>query len=166
MNADTKQKRGAFPVDRPVEALKRDHNMVRDLSERYRSTQSKDVQMEAAREALVLLETHSQLEEGVFYPAVRQVDASMIGHFEQEHQKSDDLIHSLKGMSLDDPRADQMFRQLIDMVMHHIEEEETQFFPKLEQARLDMTPIGLQMQMFEANLVHTQAQAAGQGARP
>jgi len=59
-----------------------------------------------------------------------------------------------------------MLRQLIDMTMHHIQEEEGQFFPKLEQAGMDMTPIGLQMQAFEANLVHAQAQSSRQGARP
>lgn len=67
---------------------------------------------------------------------------------------------------MDEPRSAQMLQQLIDMTMHHIQEEENEFFPKLQQAQMDMTPIGLQMQAFEANLVHMQAQASQQGARP
>jgi len=152
--------RGAFPVDRPTEALLRDHKMVRKLVEMYLNTDSMEVKMEAAPQILMLLEMHSQLEEGVFYPAVRSLDESMIGHFEQEHQKTDDLLQSLKTMSLDDPQAEQMMRQLIDMTMHHIEEEEQQFFPKLQQSGMDLTQVGMQMQAFEANLVHMQAQQA------
>ena len=165
MDTDMNENRGAFPVDRPVEALLRDHNTVRRLADSYANSRDAAVKMQAASQILQLLETHSKLEESVFYPGVRDVDASMVGHFEQEHQKADDLLESLKGMSMDDPQAEQMMRQLIDMTMHHIQEEESEFFPKLEQAGMDMAPIGLQMQAFEANLVHAQAQINQQGAR-
>jgi len=165
MDANMNESRGAFPVDQPVEALLRDHNMVRQLSEAYLNGQSIEARLEAAEKIMLLVETHSRLEETVFYPAVRDVDASMIGHFEQEHQKVDDLLQSLKSGSMDDAQMDQMLRQLIDMTMRHIQEEETEFFPKLEQANMDMTPVGLQMQAFDANLVHMQAQASQQGAR-
>lgn len=165
MEANMNETHGAFPVDRPVEALIRDHNMVRRLAEAYLNGHSIEVKLEAAEKILLLLETHSRLEETVFYPAVRDIDASMIGHFEQEHQKTDDLLHSLKSGSLEDTQMDQMMRQLLDMTMHHIEEEENEFFPKLEQANMDMTQIGLQMQAFEANIVHMQAQASQPGAR-
>lgn len=167
MDTNLHENRGAFPADRPVEALLRDHNIFRKLADAYQNSHSTEARKEAAEQILSLLEIHSRLEETVFYPAVRSVDASMIGHFEEEHQKTDDLIQSLKSMSMDDPQCDRMFRQLIDTTMHHIEEEENEFFPKLEQAQMDMAPIGLQMQAFEANLVHAQAQQSAQrGARP
>jgi hemerythrin superfamily protein len=165
MDTNMNENRGAFPVDRPVEALIRDHNMVRKLVESYRNTQSVEARKEAASQIVMLVEMHAKLEENAFYPAVRDLDASMIGHFEQEHQKIDDLLQSLNSMSMDDPQAEQMLRQLIDMVMQHVQEEENEFFPKLELANMDMTPIGLQMQAYEANLVHMKAQASQQGAR-
>ena len=151
---------GAFPIDRPVEALLRDHNLVRQLADHYRNSDSMEVRKQAASQILQALHTHSRLEESVFYPGVRGVDAGLIGHFEQEHLKTDDLLATLQGMSMEDPRSDQMMRELLDMTMHHIQEEEEQLFPKLEQARMDMTPLGLQMAAFEANLVHMQAQAS------
>ncbi|HVL77140.1 MAG TPA: hemerythrin domain-containing protein [Noviherbaspirillum sp.] len=160
------ESKGAFPADKPVDALIHDHNTVRKLVDVYRNSDSMAAKISAAEQALMLLESHSLVEEQVFYPAVRDVDASMISHFEEEHHKTDDILASLKRMSLSDPQALPMFEQLVDMVLHHIEEEENQFFPKLEQARMDMTPIGLQMQAYEANLVHMQAQASDQqGAR-
>jgi hemerythrin superfamily protein len=156
---------GAFPVDRPVEALIRDHNLVRQLADRYLNSDSMEVKKQSATQILQALHTHSRLEESVFYPGVRDVEPGMIRHFEEEHGKTDDLLATLQGMSMEDPRSDQMMRELIDMTMHHIQEEEEQFFPKLEQARMDMTPLGLQMAAFEANLIHMQAQASAPPAR-
>jgi hypothetical protein len=54
---------------------------------------------------------------------------------------------------------------MLSSVQSHIQEEENDFFPKLQQAGIDMTPIGLEMQAFEANMVHMQAQMSDQGAR-
>jgi hemerythrin superfamily protein len=154
----------SFPVDRPVEALLKDHELVRRLSDAYLNDTSMDAKKQAATQMVQAIHNHSRLEESVFYPAVRQVEPGMIGHFEQEHLKADDLVATLMGMSMDEPQADRMLRDLINMTLQHIQEEEQDFFPKLEQAQLDMTAIGLQMQALEANLVHMQAQAS-QGAR-
>ncbi|HEY0063117.1 MAG TPA: hemerythrin domain-containing protein [Telluria sp.] len=152
---------GAFPVDRPVEALLRDHNLVRQLAEHYRNSDSIEVKKQAAGQILQALHTHSRVEESVFYPGVRDVEPGMIGHFEQEHLKADDLLATLQGMALDDPRSEPMLRELIDMSLHHMQEEEEQFFPRLEAAQLDMSAIGLQMAALEANLIHMQAQGGG-----
>lgn len=165
METNMNEKRAAFPADRPVEALTQEHNMVRDLANAYLSSDKADIRRELAPQITSLVEMHSRMEETVFYPAVRNVDPTMISHFEGEHHKVDDLLQSLKGASTDDPQCDQMMRQMLDMVLRHIQEEETQFFPQLERANLDMTEIGLQMQAFEANMVHAAAQASEQRAR-
>lgn len=164
MDTDMSENRSAFPVDRPVEALLKDHNMFRKLAETFLHSQDKEVRKQAAFQILLLLDIHSQLEESAFYPAVRSVDPAMIAHFEHEHQKTDDMLQPLRTMPLDDPQAEQLMRQVIDMTMHHIQEEETEFFPKLQQANLDMTEIGLQMQAVEANFVHIQARTGQQSS--
>ena len=66
---------------------------------------------------------------------------------------------------MDDPRSEQLMRELIHMSLHHIQEEEEQFFPMLEQAQIDMTPIGLEMAALEANLIHMQGQASAAPAQ-
>ncbi|TFW35569.1 hemerythrin domain-containing protein [Massilia horti] len=148
----------SFPVDRPVEALLQDHNLARKLADAYLNDTSMAAKKQAAIQLVQALHAHSRLEESVFYPGVRRVDPNMISHFEEEHQKLDDVVATLMGMTMDEPQADQMVREMINMALHHIQEEEDQFFPKLQQANIDMTPIGLEMQSFEANLVHTQTQ--------
>jgi hemerythrin superfamily protein len=69
-------------------------------------------------------------------------------------------------MSMDDARAEPLVRELLDAVLSHIRQEEEQLFPELRQAKLDLTSIGLEMQAFEANLVHMQAQLSDRAARP
>ena len=154
-----------FPADRPVEALLRDHELVRRLADAWLNDASAEARRQAGIQMLQALEMHSRLEESVFYPAVRDVDPSMIAHFEDEHHKTDDLLSALKRSAEGDPQRETLMRDLIDSTLRHIREEEDEFFPKLAQANIDLVPIGLQMQSFEANLVHMAAQASDQGTR-
>jgi hemerythrin superfamily protein len=148
------------PVEHPLDLLIRDHEMVRKLADKYCNTQDIEVKKQAGKQLVQAIHTHSRVEESVFYPGVRQLDPAMIGHFEQEHLKVDDLVATLQGMSLDEPHADRLLREMIKSVLHHIDQEEKEFFPKIEAANFDMAPIGLEMQSFEANLIHMQAQAS------
>lgn len=153
------------PIEHPLDLLLRDHETVRKLADKYCNTDDKEVKKQAAKQLVQAIHTHSRVEESVFYPGVRQIDAAMIGHFEQDHQKVDDLIATLQGMNLEEQHADRLMMELIPAVLHHIDQEEKEFFPKLERANMDMAPIGLQMQSFEANLIHMQAQASAEMRR-
>jgi hemerythrin superfamily protein len=155
----------AFPVDNPVQALLRDHDLVRKLADAYRNTQSADVRKQAATQLIQAIHMHSRLEEGVFYPGVRRVDPNLIARFEEDHLAVDDLLATLQGMSMDEARTEPLVRELIDVVLSHIRQEEEQLLPELKQAALDLTSIGLEMQAFEANLVHMQAQLSDRATR-
>jgi hemerythrin superfamily protein len=152
-------------ADDPIRALERDHDMVRKLADKYLNSGDMEVKKQAATQLLQAIHTHSRLEESIFYPNVRCIDESLVGHFEQDHLKVDELLATLQGMAPDAPRAEPMMREMLNAVLAHIQEEENELFPRLRQSNADMSDIGLQMQSFEANLVHMQAQASDQGAR-
>ena len=149
-------------ADDPIQALERDHDMVRKLADKYLNSGDMEVKKQAATQLLQAIHTHSRLEESIFYPNVRCIDESLVRHFEQDHLKVDDLLATLQGMAPDEPRAEPMMREMLNAVLSHIDEEENQLFPRLRQSNADMSDIGLQMQSFEANLVHMQAQASDQ----
>lgn len=158
---------GGFPTDQPMEALRKDHNFVKQLFDRYLNTQDMKVKQEAGPRILLLLEMHMAVEEAVFYPSVHEVDAQLVDHGEQEHEEAKQLMQQLKNMNPDDAQCEQLMRRLADSVLHHIQTEEQQLFPKVQQAGMDLTAIGLQMQAFEANMVSTMArESAQQGRRP
>jgi hemerythrin superfamily protein len=152
-------------ADDPIQALERDHDMVRKLADKYLNSGDMEVKKQAATQLLQAIHTHSRLEESIFYPNVRCIDESLVRHFEQDHLKVDDLLATLQGMAPDEPRAEPMMREMLSSLMSHIDEEENDLFPRLRQSNVDMTDVGLQMQSFEANLVHMQAQASDQATR-
>jgi hemerythrin superfamily protein len=152
-------------ADDPILALERDHDMVRKLADKYLNSNDMAVKKQAATQLLQAIHTHSRLEESIFYPNVRCLDENLVRHFEQDHLKVDDLLATLQGMAPDAPRAEPMMREMLNAVLAHIQEEEDQLFPQLRQSNADMSDIGLQMQSFEANLVHMQGQASDQVRR-
>ncbi|MEC4718537.1 hemerythrin domain-containing protein [Noviherbaspirillum sp. CPCC 100848] len=154
MNKDANAfRRGEFPTDAPIEALRTDHRFVKELFERYFATRDEGEKKETGRHVLLLLEMHTSLEEGVFYPRVRDADPRLVDHCEEEHEEARQLIDRLKPMDESDPQAEQLFRQLADMIMLHVEEEETTLFPKVEQAGLDLSAIGMEMQALQMRMI-------------
>ncbi|SNT18304.1 Hemerythrin HHE cation binding domain-containing protein [Noviherbaspirillum humi] len=153
---------GGFPVDSPLEALKKDHHFVKMLFERYLGSQDMKVKQEAGPRILQLLEMHDMLEERVFYPRVHECDPSLVDHCEEEHAQARQMMDQLKGMTPGDAQFDQLLAQLQKAILHHVQQEEQQLFPKVEQSKMDMTKLGLEMQAFESNMVSTQARMSGQ----
>lgn len=149
----------------PIQALTRDHDMVRKLADTYLNSSDMEVKKQSAIQLLQAIHTHSRLEESIFYPNVRCLDDNLVRHFEQDHLKVDDLLATLQGMQPDEPRTEPLMREMLNAVLNHIDEEEHQLFPRLQRSNVDMSDIGLQMQSFEANLIHMQAQASDQGTR-
>lgn len=152
-------------ADDPIRMLVRDHDTVRKLADKYLNSSDIEVKNQAATQLLQAIHTHSRLEESIFYPNVRCLDDNLVRHFEQDHLKVDDLLATLQGMAPDEPRAEPMMREMLKSVLNHIEEEEGELFPRLRLSNVDMADIGLQMQAFEANLVHMQGQASDRGSR-
>lgn len=155
----------ALPAEDPVQALLRDHDLVRKLAEKYLQSDSSDVKKQAATQLVQAIATQARLEEGVFYPRVRPVDPNLVARLEEDLLAVDDLVLALRGLSMDEPRAEPLVRDLIATVLRHIDNEEKELFPELRRAALDLAPIGLEMQAYEANLVHAQARASEREVR-
>jgi hemerythrin superfamily protein len=143
----------AYPVAQPLETLKSDHRLVKQMFERYFMTQDRAVKSETGPRILMLLEMHAALEEAIFYVRVREADPTLIDACDAQHQHAIGLIERLKGMEEGDPQCEDLFRQLADAVLHHIDIEERQLFPKVERSGLDLAAIGIEMQSFESTIL-------------
>lgn len=83
------------------------------------------------------LTQHTRKEEEVFYPAVReQVEDETDDVLEslEEHHVVKTLIRELGEMSEDDERYEAKATVLMEMVRHHVEEEEQDMFPAVREA--------------------------------
>jgi hemerythrin-like domain-containing protein len=81
-----------------------------------------------------LLTVHTYIENEVMYPRVRELlpdlEDEILESYE-EHHVADLLVVELAGMSPSDERFTAKTNVLIENVRHHMEEEETEWFPQV-----------------------------------
>ncbi len=156
---------GNFPLDDPTQSLIHDHHYVRQLMQRYLGTQDERVRQQAGPQICDALQTHTTLEETVFYPRVQEIDRALVDKCLDDHQAAEELLVQLQELQPAEPAYEALMTQLRDSVVAHMELEEQQLFPAVRSAGIDLQDLALRMQAYEASLISTQA-ASGRGAQP
>jgi hemerythrin superfamily protein len=130
-----------------TQMIRQDHKKVESLFKKFEQTKGAQAKRRLAETAMAELEVHAALEEEIFYPAVKREvdDGSMVQEAIEEHQTVKQLISELKGMEKADEEFESQFSQLIENVQHHVEEEENEMLPKVEESELDLNSLGAQM---------------------
>lgn len=142
-----------------TDLLKGDHDRVKEMFDRFRDLGAGE---RAEKQRLFhriadALEIHAELEERIFYPAVRSgksEDAMEITlEAFEEHKIVQTLLRQIRSLSRGDARKDAKMKVLMESVEHHIEEEEDEIFGEaadLGDERLE--DLGDQMQALQADL--------------
>jgi hypothetical protein len=102
------------------------------------------------------LEVHAQLEEEIFYPALREVAVGnpALEKSRPEHDEMRSVIARLRGMSADDAAYDETVSQLMRGVMHHVADEDAVLLPLAErQLAARLGELGAQMTKRRVELV-------------
>jgi hemerythrin superfamily protein len=130
-----------------TQMIRQDHKKVEGLFKKFQQTRGAQAKRRLAENAMAELEVHAALEEEIFYPAVKKEvdDGSMVQEALEEHQTVKQLISELKGMDEADEEFESQFSQLVENVQHHVEEEENEMLPKVEESELDLNSLGQQM---------------------
>lgn len=131
-----------------TQMIRQDHKKVEGLFKKFEQTKGAEAKRRLAENAMAELEVHAALEEQIFYPAVeKEVEdaSSMISEAREEHQTVKQLIAELKGMEEADEEFESQFSELVENVQHHVEEEENEMLPKVEESALDLQSLGDQM---------------------
>lgn len=119
----------------PIELLKNDHDEVEELFEQYEKAGdnaqvTKQGLFEQIREALTI---HMDLEETIFYPAVKAIRDEEIKdevrEADEEHHVVKILLGELAKMSPSDEQFDAKMTVLKENIEHHVEEEESEMLP-------------------------------------
>ena len=143
------------PMD-AIAMLKADHQRVRDLFAQYEATENAETKRTLAEQVFVELETHAQLEENIFYPAVHEgtdEGPDLVKESVHEHEIVQQLIQELQGMAHETDAFDAKFHELMDNVEHHVEEEEAAMFPLAEEELSeDLDEMMAEMQEMKADL--------------
>ena len=134
-----------------VSLLSADHAEVKQMFESYRQLVEEDGDNEEKRELAeqicLALTVHAEIEEEIFYPAMRESidDDLLLDQAEVEHAAAKDLIAQIQGMDPDDALYDAKVLVLGEYIDHHVEEEESEIFPAAEKSGVDLEVLGAEL---------------------
>lgn len=128
--------------------IRMDHSHVLALARRYHPDTSPEKKLALVTNACLALEIHAQLEEEIFYPALRQAAGPdpVLDKSVPEHDQMRSLISTLRQMEPEDAEYDTTFMELIRIVLHHVADEETTLLPEAERTLAsELRELGQQM---------------------
>ena len=126
-----------------IELLQEDHRDALEMIEQLEMVEGEEDEVEMSSEIPVqtfkrlqsALTLHMQMEEKIFYPAMREFEETRgrITEAVQEHQQADQLVDEMTSLSPTDGEFQELLAELRDSLEHHIDEEENELFPKAEE---------------------------------
>jgi iron-sulfur cluster repair protein YtfE (RIC family) len=152
------------PTDKDAcELLDADHIAVKHLFVEYaRLAMAAPEASAAERQRLATricdeLTVHAQIEEEIFYPALRQAvpDAGdVVDEGIEEHAEAKALIAQIRGLGSAGDEMDKLVSELARAIEHHVKEERDELFPKAKAAPgMDLAAIGLQLKEKQQELM-------------
>lgn len=133
-----------------TELLIEDHKTVKDLILELKSAKDKgDLLVRLENE----IQLHTQSEEQIFYPAMREYDNELVEHSIEEHQQVDQILTDLVGLTGKDKNFKKKLSELEKALDDHIEEEEGKLFPEAEENLGDqLDQLGEQIENLKRDL--------------
>ncbi len=150
----TAAKTGSTPTSKakaaPKEAiaiLRADHKLVSELFAEVDKTKKQEKKIKLVEQICQELTIHAQVEEEIFYPAVKDAlnDDELVPEAQVEHASLKMLIAELEGAQGDDEMYDARVKVLSEYVKHHVKEEQNEMFPKVKESNLDLVELGAQI---------------------
>jgi hypothetical protein len=140
-----------------VRIIRQDHKKVAGLFKKFDQATTSAAKKRIVHKVVKALDMHAQLEEEIFYPAVRKQlgEEEMLEEAYNEHQQAKEILRELEAMDVEDERLQPKFSELIECVQHHVEEEEGELLPMVEESNMDLTLYGEQMSERKEDLAET-----------
>jgi hemerythrin-like domain-containing protein len=152
--------------------LDADHRAVKKLFKAYdelsgsRARTAVAQKTEIAQQICAELTVHAQIEEEIFYPALREAikETDLLAEAEVEHASAKDLIAQIEeGLSSGelDEAFDAKVKVLGEYIDHHVKEERNDIFPKARSSRkLDLVAMHGDLEARKEELMGEVASAA------
>jgi hypothetical protein len=139
-----------------ADLLRDDHRQVKSLFKQFEEAEDPQSKQRIIEQALKALLIHSAIEEEIIYPALTdELAEETIDEAFEEHHIAKVLISELWKMQPSSQRYDAKFTILAEAVKHHIEEEESELLPGLDDGDLLAEQIVERKEELEAELEET-----------
>lgn len=121
-----------------------DHKLVSGLFADYEKASTKAMKKKLVAQICMELSVHAQLEEEIFYPAVKKAlnDHELVPEATVEHASLKALIAQVENIEPDGEMYDAKIKVLSEYVKHHVKEEQEEMFPKARATHLNMVELG------------------------
>lgn len=139
----------AVAYEDAVDVLDTDHKLVKKLFIDYKMLSDLGAEPDA-RKALAdricrALTVHTQIEEELFYPAVRKASGNdaLFDHAVDEHLQAKELVARIEGMAPTDDAFDEAVSQLAEAIDQHVLEEREQIFLTARRLPVDLRDLAV-----------------------
>ncbi|MGE5656109.1 MAG: hemerythrin domain-containing protein [Actinomycetota bacterium] len=138
------------------ELIKKDHRQVESLFAEIES--SKDAKKIAAlfERLYKELNLHSEVEELTFYPSMREYEETeeLLEEAEEEHVEVKTMLEEMKPFSPTSSEFKTRLASLKSAVQHHVQEEENEVFPQVQQcmSKEELSALATEFQQTKSKL--------------
>ena len=158
MPSSQRQKDVCDLLDADHTAVKKMFNDFESLSN-SKARNAGQLRMDLAHKICTELTVHAQVEEEIFYPALREAikETDLIAEAEVEHQTAKDLISQIESADTADECFDAKVTVLGEYIDHHVKEERNEMFPKARAAKkLDLVSMRDALEARKAELMEAE----------
>ena len=147
-----------------IELLKQDHDKVDKLFQQVKAEQGDP--KELFEQIRMELEVHTQIEEQIFYPYLIENGDEELQDITkegiEEHHQAKVLLRELHNLSDESDKLDPKLQVLMEDITHHVQEEEGEMFPMVEEQFDEETlnDLGQQLQEMKGQLKGGKASGA------
>ena len=156
--------------DDAIALLKSDHREVERMFSEFASARSEDRKSELAARICMALQTHTAIEEAIFYPAFLEATGDTEIHHEAEieHEGAKRLIEEIGSTGPSDDHFEARVSVLKEMIRHHVQEEEKRggMFSKAQSSDMDLRALGQQLKERKLELMGDAEEGGMRGRMP
>ncbi len=133
--------------------LDADHRNVKKMFKEYETLMESKARntvqkkRELADRICMELTVHAQIEEEIFYPALRAIKgaADLLNEAEVEHASAKELIAQIRDGDENDEKFDAKVTVLGEYIDHHVKEERNEMFVKARASKVDLVALREQL---------------------
>ncbi|MGZ4714467.1 MAG: hemerythrin domain-containing protein [Acidimicrobiia bacterium] len=166
-SSPTRRRNGSTPRD-AIAVLKADHRAVEKLFKEFERADGAHRQRQLVDSMIEELSRHAAIEEQLLYPWARDyiedVDDTVLEALE-EHRIVKWLLRELGTMSAEDERFEPRVTVMIELVRHHVEEEEDELFRYLRDVgtRQELRELGAELEAAKRSAPTVPGDLDGEG---
>ncbi len=107
-----------------IEFIKEDHLRIEELFQKFLAAEGETTEESLFQQIETGLSAHSEMEEQVFYPALKDIAGDKVKEALKEHAEVKQMLADLLDADLNDEDFEPKFQKLVEDVRHHVKEEE------------------------------------------